>query len=494
MTNIQTDSPGIENLAQVIAGHLPPYPEPSAGPASAVRKMTAPGAGNITGTLAEARQQMIRNTLSLLNGLSGLNVRDLFLLRPGQLHTLENLGTDPEAVAFVKSVNYLSQTGPDYAYNSLLKTIATIPPAGLDGGPPDWKNWWLIWAREHPGPRRHHKPEAQSPAESVLNRVIAAMAKAAAQHWPAAPDLIAFAGGAKQSGSLANACTLAGHVAATAQAMGLSPESIPYRHIGPEALAGQLDQSGTAYRKDIGRVSDLPAMKELLGKEGLKEIYTCRKTGIWYGRDTSDGYIIAQNAPAGDCLRTRLVAPGPDRSNGGPRNYEEALAEMLAPPAGDRRNATLDEITTHLTTAHVARVNLMSPQAITEFFAGDAAAPGAEIHPVCPMHEECRSVCGAAQRAGLFPFPLTWDGRFESCRYWRFRAENAGKDPVNRELSARLAYEKLAGKNRTTTRPETAEDRFSTAQATQSPAGKAKKSRQAASQPRTEKASQQSMF
>ena len=91
-------------------------------------------------------------------------------------------------------------------------------------------------------------------------------------------------------------------------------------------------------------------------------------------------------------------------------------------------------------------LNRVSPKAVREYLDGDSEDPNPPQPGPCPRAAECPSWCGRLQETGEFPFPLTPDGKYESCRYWQFLERYGAMDPEQREIFAQAAAEEERGR------------------------------------------------
>ena len=91
--------------------------------------------------------------------------------------------------------------------------------------------------------------------------------------------------------------------------------------------------------------------------------------------------------------------------------------------------------------SNIGFLNRVSPQAVREYLEGRSEEPNPPMGEPCPRAAECPSWCGRLQETGEFPFPLTHDGRHESCRYWQFLEKHKGLRPAQRSIFAQAAID-----------------------------------------------------
>ncbi len=151
---------------------------------------TAAGRGEgIPKTVDQLRRQMAQQLAEKVRREFRRGIAGLFVLTPAQARTLDTLGLPPEVSRQVLSLNWLQEAPGNYAVNQRLRTIAELPPKPENGNP-DWKRRWLEHAHTPTGIARpqDHDP-LKDPVSEMLNRVIRAMAEAAAPEIPSHGDM-----------------------------------------------------------------------------------------------------------------------------------------------------------------------------------------------------------------------------------------------------------------------------------------------------------------
>lgn len=433
----------IENLVNTIAQNLPAYPTRKQGPDFRNPRRERIKATKFNDDPAGTRQMMANLTVEFMYSSQGLDFNNLFMLLPEQIATLESLNLDAQDVEFVQSINFLSRPTRIYNLSNLLKAIETIPPKPSDKSQPDWTGWWMTWAKTKPGMHRGTIKNT-TPTEDMLSRVLDAMYEQAIQHWPTYAELSQFIS-PRKTARLGQIYTMACHITAMATGIQVNYSEIPYRNKSPEQVAEILDGSGIEYERDIGTIGDIAELKALIAPYGIDQISTDETHGTWHSRDVSNSWIIPYNAPTNIDPRLKLVEDNHHEPDTELSNDELKLIRLTEPTS--RQSQITNDLMKHLTVSSIARINSMSLNAAMEFLEGTATErPLPEHHPKCPITEQCQTNCGHAQRTDLFPFPLTQDGKFESCRYWQFLSININKPPITRELAAQEEIKKLPSK------------------------------------------------
>ena len=443
MKPINPTPQAIENLVNTIAQNLPAYPTRKQGPDFRNTRRETIRERKFNDDPAGTRHMMVNLTVRYMYSGQGLDFNHLFMLLPKQIATLESLNLDAQDIEFVQSINFLSRPQRIYNLSNLLQAIETIPPKPDEKSQPDWTGWWMTWAKTKPGMHRR-TIQNTTPTENLLIRVMDSIAERAVQHWPSYAELAEFISPHKTTG-LAQIYTMACHITSMAIGIGVDYREIPYQNKSPEQVAEILDSSGTAYERNIGTIGDIAELKTLISPYGLDQIYTNDSNGTWYPNTLSDSWIISYNAPTNINPRLKLVEHNHREPDTELSNDELKLIRLTEPTSSPSQ--ITNNLMKHLTVSSIARVNSMSLHAAMEFLEDpETEKPTPESHPKCPMAEQCQTNCGHAQLTDLFPFPLTQDGKFESCLYWQFLSLNVNKPPITRGLAAQEEIKKLPSK------------------------------------------------
>ena len=117
--------------------------------------------------------------------------------------------------------------------------------------------------------------------------------------------------------------------------------------------------------------------------------------------------------------------------------------------------------------SNIGFLNRVSPKDVREYLEGRSEETNPPMPEPCPRAAECPSWCGHLQETGEFPFPLTHDGRHESCQYWQFLERHRDLRPAQRKHFRPGRHRRGAGQEEETGDPKQA----SAAQARPEPAG-----------------------
>ena len=187
----------------------------------------------------------------------------------------------------------------------------------------------------------------------------------------------------------------------------------------------------------LGRIEEL---REVVRQNGLGRACTSGN-GLWHDADAHDGWRIS-GGMGPEPIHTGLEEGGPPADWAELPMAEVNLMRESAPahPAGvwmhqgvrpRDRNAAI-----------IALANGITPALAREYLAGrleDVRGPAPEA---CPQAGRRRSWCGRLQAEGAISFPLTDDGGYRDCRYFRFLEDHGELEPGQRE---RYADAELAG-------------------------------------------------
>ena len=433
----------IANLVNTIAQNLPAYPTRKQGPDFHNPRRERIKETKFNNDPAGTNKIMADLTVQFMYSGQGLDFNNLFMLLPEQIATLESLNLDAQDVEFVRSINFLSRPTRIYNLSNLLQAVETIPPKPNEKSQPDWTGWWMTWAKKKPGMHRGTIKNT-TPTEDLLSRVLDAMTEQAIQHWPTYAELAQFISPGKTA-RLGQIYTMACHITSMATDIRVNYSEIPYQNKSPEQVAEILDNAGTEYERDIGTIGDIAELKTLIAPYGLDQIYTNNCNGTWYHNKIGDSWVISYNAPNNINPRLELAKPNYREPDTELSNDELKLTKLTGPTS--QQSQITNDLMKNSTISSIARVNSMSLKAAMEFLEGpETERPIPESHPKCLMAEQCQTNCGHAQRTDLFPFPLTPDGKFESCLYWQFLSLNINKPPITRELAAQEEIKKFSSK------------------------------------------------
>ena len=442
-------SQGIEYLTTLVTAQYKPDQAEPALPGAPVK-----GKDGVPKTTEQLRWQMAQQLAEKVKrefrpGSSS----GMFVLNGAQARTLGMLKLTGGEAEQVLSLNWLKEEPRNYAINCRLQTIATMPDAP-EGGKPNWKRWWLENAGANIGIRRpqDHDP-LQDPVSELLNRVISAMAEAAAPEIPSHEDIayhlleigVPAIRNQRPDRPTENRLDLTQiwitgtKIRNLARRMGLTRSGHAARRPeSPEALLAELRERGIALRQDLGTIAGLEQLRQTLRAEQVENIYANARSRQWYDQKANQNYLLHYQYTDGgyqDNRDCQLILQGRENSGGLRTKGEWQLMRLTVPEHPDITCHSPDPANS------IGFLNRIPPQAAREYLAGRSEDPNPPPPESCPRAAECPSWCGKLQESGEHPFSLTYDGRYESCRYWQFLEKYGNLEPARRENLALAAIE-----------------------------------------------------
>ncbi len=389
-------------------------------------------------SFAQLRTQMSGRTAMLLGERLRSLRFNLFYLTQGALRTLELLDAPERTKDEVRSLNYQVFHFENYPINDRLAVVAALPqtPEGEEEGP-DWTAWWLDHRDEHIGVHRpqDHDPK-EDPVSERLNVLIAAMARAALPHLP---SYLECARRLKEDEprkalSLAAVCAAYSKTRLLANRIGVRTDFDP----DPDQAASELTGASLSFTKDLGFIKSLPELREERPAGGTEKVRTIISANLWHDRET-----LRTAPPFGRHSNMNVddIWESPETGAAEISNAERHLIRAAAPP-----HPMMDDSPIWVqdpAAAAIAFKNHTTPKHAREFLSGqtDDPTPPGNLDR-CPMASECRTWCGRLQEQGDLPFPLTFDGRYDSCAYHQFLQVHRNNAPEFREEAAkRMAQE-----------------------------------------------------
>ena len=447
---------GLDYLIELIQAQLDPSqpkpPQPGRKPAD--RNGQAKTIAELQGQMANALEEQIQKNFGPYSG------NGIFILNAGQQNTLERLDLHPQTVRQIRSLNWLSARSIGMPVSERLKTIAALP-ATAKGSQTDWKQWWLERWEDRIGVWRpqDHDPQ-QDPVSDILNQAIRAMAQAAAPEMPShgevAQHLLENPPGKDRSRrktplplNLSAVWIAIQDMGKLAQRIGLTPEEQPLKMPeSPEALLTELREAGFRPRQDLGTIGGIAELREILQQGGIAEIWTDGLTGQWHDQNIGQSYKLCQNRIHRISVRDGVVRHGENGaalSAGRTEQPEITDAELWLIHDAELEQPGLDDrplFSPDPDAANIGFLNQVPPQAVRDYLEGRSEDPSPAPPPPCPRAAQCVSWCGRLQQSGEYPFPLTHDGKFESCNYWRFLERYGHLPPEHRASVAEAVLTK----------------------------------------------------
>ena len=456
-------------------------------------------------TIPELRQQMAQRLAEKIRKEFQPGLASLFVLTERQAATLEALELPPELTEEVLSLNWLREEMDNYAVNDRLEIITTMPPSN-EGKKPDWNKWWMDHAGSGIGVHRpqDHDP-LKDPLSEMLNQVVSAMAQAAApeipNHGDMARHMLEF--GVPEAFSkrrtrpknekldLTQVWIMGGKIRSLAWGIGITGQEHPARRPdSPEELLAELKEQGTQVRQDMGTITGLEELRKTLREANIEHTYANARSGQWHDRKARESHLLDHRG-YGNNSRNQICIPEGEEPGEEPEEIrtqaERNLMTLTVPEHPGAKDAPLNSPDEEA--SNIGFLNRLSPKDVREYLEGRSEEPNPPMPEPCPRAAECPSWCGHLQETGEFPFPLTHDGRHESCQYWQFMERHRDLRPAQRKIFAQAAIDaELERKKKR--RPEQA----SAAQASPEPTGNEAKGEKAGTREKPQETQQPALF
>ena len=408
-------------------------------------------------TIPELRQQMAQRLAEKIRKEFQPGLASLFVLTERQAATLEGLELPPELTEEVLSLNWLREEMDNYAVNDRLEIITTMPPSD-EGKKPDWNKWWMNHAGSGIGVHRpqDHDP-LKDPLSEMLNQVISAMAQAAApeipNHGDMARHMLEF--GVPEAFSkrrtrpkndkldLTQVWIMGGKIRSLAWGIGITGQEHPARRPdSPEELLAEIEEQGTQVRQDMGTITGLEELRKTLREANIEHTYANARSGQWHDRKARESHLLDHRG-YGNNSRNQICIPEGEEAGEEPEEIrtqaEWNLMTLTVPEHPGAKDAPLNSPDEEA--SNIGFLNRLSPKDVREYLEGRSEEPNPPMPEPCPRAAECPSWCGRLQETGEFPFPLTHDGRHESCQYWQFMERHRDLRPAQRKIFAQAAID-----------------------------------------------------
>lgn len=423
ITGQLSKTPGIPRIIEMFLANLRQPQRPTAGTKAGV-SLPSP---DLPMYFRKLQQQMTEHTERRLAQDTYYTVRRLISLSELQFLTLSEIGVSEPDIRSLQALNYLLPHHENYAVNDRLDVIATTPLS-----PPDWKEWWFHYRDSIVGIRRpqDHDP-VKDPASENLNRIIDVMAAAALPYLPTVSQIcdrmVAEAGKERKGKAVrvSDVYICASQLIRWAEGVRVPAEKTGFQDLTPESIAAVLQETGADYQTDMGTIGTVAELKQILPTRNLADIRTSAVARLWWGKKSS-GYWIPMSARK-NYQQYSGVKPDPEAE------LSQAEYRLIQLGAPDNPLSEEHYRMPNPAAATIGWLNRMTPQQVLAVLNDRPSPPDPDP---CPEAAHCQSWCGHLQTAGEYPFPLTDDGDYQSCVYWRFLSRNANSDPVSRELAA----------------------------------------------------------
>ena len=449
-----SEEKGIQYLTALVRAQFDPdAAEPPLPGAKTNQKSNEPR------TIPELRQKMAQRLAEKIRKeFQPSSIGSLFVLTERQTATLKALELPPELTEEVLSLNWLREEISNYAVNDRLEIIATMPPSD-EGKKPDWNKWWMDHAGSGIGVHRpqDHDP-LKDPLSEMLNQVISAMAHAAApeipNHGKIARHMLEF--GVPEAFSnrrtkpknkkldLTQVWIMGGKISSLAWGIGITGQEHPARRPdSPEVLLAELKEQGTQVRQDMGTITGLEELRKTLQEANIEHTYTNTRSGQWHDRNAKENHLLDHRGYGKDSRNQIRFLEGeePEEIR---TQAEWNLMILTVPEHPGAKDAPLNRIfgiNPDEEASNIGFLNQLSPKAVREYLEGRSEEPNPPMPEPCPRAAECPSWCGRLQETREFPFPLTYDGRYENCQYWQFLERHGDLRPAQRKIFAQAAID-----------------------------------------------------
>ena len=473
-----SDENGIEYLTALVRAQFDPDAAEPPLPGDKTKQQS-----NKPRTIPQLRQKMAQRLAEKIRKeFQPSSIGSLFVLTQRQAATLKALELPPELTEEVLSLNWLREEMDNYAVNDRLGIIATMPPSD-EGKKPDWNKWWMDHAGSGIGIHRpqDHDP-LKDPLSEMLNQVISAMAQTALaeipNHGKMARYMLEFGVSDSYSDSrtipknkkldLTQVWIMGGKIRSLAWEIGITGQEHPARRPdSPEDLLAELEEQGTQVRQDMGTITGLEELRKTLQGADIERTYANARSGQWHDRKANENHLLDHRG-YGKNGRNQILIPEGEEAEGEPEEIrtqaEWHLMTLTVPEHPGAKDQAFNSPDGEA--SNIGFLNRVSPQAVREYLEGRSEEPNPPMGEPCPRAAECPSWCGHLQETGKFPFPLTHDGRHESCRYWQFLEKHKGLRPAQRSIFAQATIDaELGNKKKRKPKQETSAAQASAAQA-----------------------------
>ena len=373
----------------------------------------------------------------------------VFRIPEGGVHTLLSLPLPQQVTADILSLNYLARDIHSYDANDPLEILETLP-ASSEVQPPDWKQWWLDNAGTYIGIHRCAREEFEdSELATTLDQAVRAMAQAAATSLPSIRDVAThdiYSAGRKStpltlmdaSSNMELFSEFGKSILVPETAMG----TLDYQ--SPEKLLADLRATGLTPVQDMGTFKDLEELRTHTQHIPLSRMEISVTAGLWLDRGHHRAYKIAPRHETGWSPNPESkLHPTPD-----PKDIPCRTEQRLMVATVPFHPAMTDGLISHQEPLFekAAWLAATTPKTAREYLSGntDDYCPPKDLE-ACPHIMVCASQCAKVQRTGERPYPLTADGRHQSCQYADFLETHKQGEPGPRAAAAEVALAKLEG-------------------------------------------------
>ena len=429
---------GLLDLMEILRQEL--LEDPPVGRKERAARGNQPETPKPTG-IWELRNQMQQSTRADIRELVGRMRGRLFLLSDSQQQTLRDI----QAPSLPELISLMGRSMPgDYQIRQRLDTIMNSIPEDRD-----WTTWWINTAL-NPGPGIHrpqdHDPQTD-PVSDALNGIIRRIGLHALREFPSRTDIawqIAAGNLRKDSGKqylqlqneripLAGVLTVHQLTRELAEKMLVLPAELPEDNLSPEQVQAELEEEGLDVLRDAGTITTLAALRRDIGVNTLDALTINIMNRQWVHQRVPNGDRIAPWRISQSNLDGKTPETMPENDLG---SAELELLRLTAPSHPELNSR--DNWTQSRNARIVAHLTGATPEHVIIYMSGHTDEPRGITREPCPMASRCPTHCGIAQTQGAHTFPFNQDGRFDSCRFYRFLKKHGDASPENREAFATL--------------------------------------------------------
>ena len=375
----------------------------------------------------------------------------IFLVTRQQVQALRDMGTPETALELVQDLNATGMDPLNFQINTRLHLIMSVP---TDDG---WEAWWTRTALDSGGIRLPDGPQEPEPAVTAeLSQAVRAIARTAAPHMPGCRYIARgilqgtvrthigwdYCKPRKSAIRLGPVIVVRRMVETLSNRLLLPQEEVPAPDDRtPEEILQELLGAGMKVEQDVGSINSLEELRDAIGANRLDLVDISPQGRVWSRRGIPYGTLVSSRDVPGSRFNDKLDPEHPRAGGIGPA--EEKLI-TLAAPAHPGRNPR-DNWTRNRNARALGFALRIPPDQVINYMTGESDDPQARHLGTCPMARDCPTQCGRMQREGEFPFPVNQDGRYNSCRYYRFLRDHQDASGVERENLAALNIQ-LAGR------------------------------------------------
>ena len=379
-------------------------------------------------------------------------------LDESRFRTLAWIGIPQDALDQLRQLNRIPLAGTNTEIGRQVTLINLMPPWVENRTTPDLGRWLYDQRHSHLTLRKYGNP-ADTPLTTLLESVCRKINRALQTAGPEMTEVFDYLTQASNAERKPTVQEGYGEWVATARYLGrLQPETglhsrygYPYltctryetpQPIQPENSRREPSPNNPLLVENVIKAAQAtglipnPQAADLGCLQSIPELADNPNFDIGKARVSQDGTAWYRSPGPADRNGGNLLQGGNQASSCLPADpwTEKCPEDITASEARFARQvspaAPFPEADNGMILANTLRVLAFNNRATPEM---TAAALAARRHPdqpenaeVCPESGKCPTPCGYVQRAGVIPFTLYDDGRFEQCRYLDYRRRYHG--------------------------------------------------------------------